>query len=110
MTPRIDRANLRKCVACGNYHPLSQLVGQTFRAGKHRFWLCLPCWRKDTAPVCCEDCGEPITTENANFRIMPNGGYRLNSARCITCANAVEKRNKLYADLARRYPSVLNAK
>ncbi len=105
--PAIPRATLRRCICCGNYHPLDNMIGQTFRAGKHRFNICLPCWREDNAPRQCLDCGVELTAFNTELRLMPNGGWRNQSSYCQACWGLHERRNKAYRDLVARYPNIV---
>lgn len=105
----IDRKNLRRCVACGYYHSPDNLVGQTFRAGKHRFHLCIPCWRKDTEPRCCTVCGVQLTGMNADLKKHEGGGYRVERPRCMACTN---KRDILQARIKhykRTLPHILRS-
>lgn len=107
MTSHIDRANLRRCIACGHYHPLENLCGQTFRAGTHRFHLCIPCWRKDSEPRLCVACGKPLTLDNIDLRRLDNGGYRVDTLRCMQCLWKRTAARQKIKHFRRVYPHII---
>lgn len=105
--PPINRKNLRRCIACGYYRPLEQMVKRTLKAGNHQFHLCLECWRKDATPPLCPDCKQPLTLANTELRKMPDGGWRVQSTHCRDCTNKRERRNRVYARLTNKYPGIV---
>jgi hypothetical protein len=107
MKRQIDRKNLRRCIACGCYHPLDNLVGQTFRAGKHRFHVCIPCWREDSEPRYCPSCGVELTTATINLKRVKGGGYRSDHPRCVTCTSRLEAAQKRLKHYQRVYPNII---
>jgi hypothetical protein len=109
MTRPIDRKNLRKCIACGCYHPLDNLVGQTFRAGKHRFHVCIPCWREDSTPRYCPSCGDTLTALNTDLKKQKRGGYRVDRMRCMTCTNKLDILQARVKHFRRTLPHILKS-
>lgn len=102
MTRPIDRANLKRCIACKRYYPMTELVGKAFPAGHNfRFYLCISCWR-EAKELKCERCEQPLTALNSDLRTTKQG-YRVASAVCMPCVY----KERQWRGLAAKYPSIV---